>query len=98
MTHNTNPEFLSISILTQVSDRTLTKKNLVRPKLLPLQSGGHLSPCSGQHDSLVSGPHRQYGWDFPERIPEKFRKDSGNALREFPGIPLESTAGIPPAL
>ena len=25
----------------------------------------------------------------------KFRKDPGNALRAFPGIPLESTAGIP---
>ena len=36
--------------------------------------------------------------DFPEAIPEKFRKDPGNALRAFPGIPLESTAGIPQAL
>ena len=42
------------------------------------------------------GPYPQYGWDFPEEIPEKFRKDPGNALRAFPGIPLESTAGIPP--
>ena len=40
-------------------------------------------------------PHPQYGWDFPEEIPEKFRKDPGSALRAFPGIPLESTAGIP---
>ena len=40
----------------------------------------------------------QYGLGFPEEIPEKFRKDPGNALREFPGIPLESTAGIPQAL
>ena len=44
------------------------------------------------------GPHPQYGWDFPEEIPEKFRKDPGNALRAFPGIPLKSTAGIPQAL
>ena len=44
------------------------------------------------------GPYPQYGWDFPEEIPEKFRKDPGNALRAFPGIPLESTAGIPQAL
>ena len=29
---------------------------------------------------------------------KKFRKDPKNALREFPGIPLESTAGIPQAL
>ena len=38
------------------------------------------------------------GWDFPEEIPEKLRKDPGNALRVFPGIPLESTAGIPQTL
>ena len=25
------------------------------------------------------GPYPQYGWDFPEEIPEKFRKDPGNA-------------------
>ena len=43
-----------------------------------------------------SGPHPQYGWDFPEEIPEKFRKDPGNALRAFPGIPVKSTAGMPP--
>ena len=43
-------------------------------------------------------PHPQYGWDFPEEIPEKFRKDPGNALRAFPGIPLESTAGMPQTL
>ena len=41
-------------------------------------------------------PH--YGWDFPKENPEKFRKDPGNALRTFPGIPLESTAGIPQPL
>ena len=40
------------------------------------------------------GPHPEYGWDFPEEIPEKFRKDPGNALRAFPGISLESTAGM----
>ena len=34
-------------------------------------------------------------WDFPEEIPEEFRKDPGNALRAFPGIRLKSTAGIP---
>ena len=47
---------------------------------------------------LFFGPHPQYGWDFPEEIPEKFRKDPGNALRAFPGIPLESTAGMPQTL
>ena len=41
-----------------------------------------------------NGPYPQYGWDFPEEIPERPR----NALRAFPGIPLESTAGIPQAL
>ena len=29
---------------------------------------------------------------------KKFRKDPGNALRAFPGISLESTAGMPQAL
>ena len=29
---------------------------------------------------------------------KKFRKDPGNALRAFPGIPLESSSGIPQAL
>ena len=46
----------------------------------------------------VLGPYPQHGWDFPEEIPEKFRKDPGNALRAFPGISLESTAGMPQAL
>ena len=46
--------------------------------------------------TVLAGPHPQYGWDFPEEIPEKFRKDPGNALRAFPGIPLESTAGDAP--
>ena len=41
----------------------------------------------------LTGPHPQCGWDFPEEILEKFRKDPGNALRAFPGIPVESTAG-----
>ena len=43
----------------------------------------------------VSGPHAQSGWDFPEEILENFRKHSGNVLRAFPGILLESTTGIP---
>ena len=43
-------------------------------------------------------PHPQYGWDFPEEIPEKLRKDTGNDLRAFPGIPVKSTAGIPQTL
>ena len=46
----------------------------------------------------VGGPHPQYGWDFPEEIPEKLRKDPGNALRAFPGILLGSTAGMPQTL
>ena len=40
-------------------------------------------------------PYPQDGWDFPEAIPEKFRKDHRNALRAFPRIPLDNTAGIP---
>ena len=46
----------------------------------------------------LRGPYPQYGWDFPEEIPEKFRKDPGNALRAFAGISLESTAGMPQTL
>ena len=49
-------------------------------------------------ESQGFGQYPQYGWDLPEEIPEKFRKDPGNALRAFPGIPLESTAGMPQAL
>ena len=45
--------------------------------------------------SEINVPYPQYGWNLPEEIPENFRKDSGNALRAFPGIPLESTAGTP---
>ena len=48
--------------------------------------------------STLFGLHPQYGWDSPEEIPEKFRKDPGNALRAFPGILLESTAGMPQIL
>ena len=39
------------------------------------------------------GPYPQYGWNFPEEIPER---PPGNALRAFPEISLESTAGMPP--
>ena len=52
----------------------------------------------GSRSGIVFGPYPQYGWDFPEEIPEKFRKDPGNALRAFPGISLESTAGMPQTL
>ena len=46
--------------------------------------------------STQYGTYPQYSWDFPEEIPELFFwKDLRNALRVFPGIPLESTAGIP---
>ena len=38
------------------------------------------------------GPYPQYSWDFPEEIPERPRKRS----QSFSGIPLQSTAGIPP--
>ena len=30
------------------------------------------------------GPYPQYGWDFPEEIPEKFRKDLSERFLEFP--------------
>ena len=46
----------------------------------------------------IFGPYPQYGWDFQEEIPERLRIDPGNALRAFPGIPVESTAGMPQTL
>ena len=46
----------------------------------------------------MTRPYPQYSWDFPEEILEEFRKDPGNALRVFPGILLESTAGNSQAL
>ena len=58
----------------------------------------HFPEIAKQNQNSAFGPHPQYGWDFPEEIPEKFRKDPGNALRAFPGIPLGSTAGIPQTL
>ena len=42
---------------------------------------------------LLTGPYPQYGWDFPEEIPEELRKDPGNALRSFPGIPSRVRLG-----
>ena len=52
-----------------------------------------------EHDS------KRQKWAIPPvrlglsgRNSEKFRKDPGNALRAFPGIPLESTAGMPQTL
>ena len=45
----------------------------------------------------LPGPYPQYGWDFPEEIPEKIRKDPGNALRAFPGIPVEEYGWDPPS-
>ena len=61
-------------------------------------------PVSGQSRKFVYvyvfflWAYPQYGWDFPEEIPEKLRKDPGNALSAFPGISLESTAGMPQTL
>ena len=63
--------------------------------MVPISSRAALKTTS---KGIKIGAYPQYGWDFPEDIPEKFRKDPGNALRVFPGIPLESTAGIPQAL
>ena len=58
----------------------------------------HLYASLSCGTAQVSGSYPQYGWDFPEEIPEKFRKEPGNALRAFPGISLESTTGMPQAL
>ena len=41
----------------------------------------------------------QYGWDFPEEIPEEFRNFSGNALRAFPEkFPSRVRLGSPQTL
>ena len=45
---------------------------------------------------MIAGPHPWYGWDFPEEIPERLRKDAGNALRAFPGsFPSRVRLGCP---
>ena len=45
----------------------------------------HRKPGEKREKSI--GPYPQYGWDFPEEIPEKFRKDPGsvswNCPREY---------------
>ena len=72
------------------------EKNWSRPSGLKISSDRSWIEICRSSTSL--GPYPQYGWDFPEEIPEKFRKDTGNALRAFPGISLESTAGMPQTL
>ena len=47
------------------------------------------------HNKSFVSPLGDNGWDFPEEIPGEV---PGNALRAFPGIPLESTAGVPQTL
>ena len=65
-------------------------QRLVNPSPTPHPMGGCKGlPCNSPlpREDLY-GPYPQYGWDFLEEIPVKFRKDPGNALRAFPGIPL----------
>ena len=85
----TSPEVLQIS---QEDLRISPKVWLDLPEVKP-SFVGSLTPSDAS-----CGPYPQYGWDFPEEIPEKFRKDPGNALRAFPGSSLESTAGMPQTL
>ena len=42
---------------------------------------------------VTFGPYPQYGWHFPNEIPETFRKDPGNALRA--GNPSRVRLGVP---
>ena len=49
-------------------------------------------------DVPLMGHTPQYGWDFPEEIPEEFWKNSRKRSHSVPGIFLESTAGIPQTL
>ena len=62
--------------------------------LKTLQRSNSLSNSVFSMAGSFGGPYPQYGWHFPEEIPENFRKDPGNALRALPGIPVESTAEI----
>ena len=41
------------------------------------------------------GPYPQYGWDFPEEIPEKFRKDPGTLSERFLEFPSRVRLGCP---
>ena len=41
------------------------------------------------------GPYPQYGWDFPEEIPEKFRKDPGTLSERFLEFPSGVRLGCP---
>ena len=75
-----------------------TKEEKHPIKVHGLFSGTPAMVENGPSNKAHYGPYPQYGWDFPEEIPEKFRKDPGNALRAFPGISLESTAGMPQTL
>ena len=54
-------------------------------------------PEVAQSFCAVKRTHPQYGWDFPGEVPEK-PEDPGTAHIAYPGIPLESTAGMPQAL
>ena len=56
-----------------------------------MKGSGGIS-CGPRWGHLHVRPYPQYGWDFPEETLEKFRKDPGNALKAFPGVPLESAA------
>ena len=67
------------------------------------KSAGHrlVDPClsrrvSQRHPAGVPGIFLVYVPFSFLKIPERFRKDPGNALRAFPGIPLESMARNPP--
>ena len=59
------------------------------------QSQSHNITCHDPLDLWAIPPARL---GLSGRNSGKFRKDPGNALRAFPGIPLASTAGIPQAL
>ena len=41
------------------------------------------------------GPYPQYGWDFPEEIPEEFRKDPETLSERFLEFPLRVRLGSP---
>ena len=53
-------------------------------------------PNSGTNSACHTGPYPQYGWDFPEEIPERFRNQTPETLSErFLKFPSRVRLGCP---
>ena len=55
----------------------------------------NMGPLSGFHAPDVFGPHPQYGWDFPEEILAKFRKEPETLSERFLEFPSRVRLGCP---